>query len=203
VPIEEFGKVLEWFGPLSNGDDFLDKLGSFFTKPVFHGNINQVEAEHRLNGEKIGSYLVRLSSVPGTFVVSHKSKKNKGKIAHIRIFHKPELDYLYGKDEYSTLEEAIEALKKDLSLSIECPGSTVYRDVVAKRVEEYILDKGVVAFVEALSKSIVQTIASTLGVKGKVEVGAEIKKQGLETFFKNFSQIDLESWCADLKIKLT
>jgi len=90
-----------------------------------------------------------------------------------------------------------------LSLSIECPGSTVYRDVVAKRVEEYILDKGVVAFVEALSKSIVQTIASTLGVKGKVEVGAEIKKQGLETFFKNFSQIDLESWCADLKIKLT
>jgi len=71
VTCESFGKLLSWFGPgvEVDGDKistFMDRIWAICSKAWFHGKIDNAEA---ILHEKIGSYLVRLSTQAGCFTI--------------------------------------------------------------------------------------------------------------------------------------
>eukprot|EP01095_Lingulamoeba_sp_RSL-Kostka_P001906 TRINITY_DN126_c1_g1_i1.p1 TRINITY_DN126_c1_g1~~TRINITY_DN126_c1_g1_i1.p1 ORF type:complete len:324 (+),score=123.75 TRINITY_DN126_c1_g1_i1:92-1063(+) len=121
VSVEQFSRILEWFGPLE-GLDILDRVEDVLKKEWFHGEISSSDSEKKLSREKKGTFLVRFSSRdPGCYAISVVSQG--GRLKHYRIYHKPGLDYLIGKSECDSLETIIEKYRKDLYLKYPCPGS--------------------------------------------------------------------------------
>lgn len=76
--LEQFGLVLDWFGPFSstaNKDcaDFLRRVCFVTSQPWFHGNVDQRRAEVLLSETPPASFLVRYSnSSRGSFTISKK-----------------------------------------------------------------------------------------------------------------------------------
>eukprot|EP01114_Cavostelium_apophysatum_P001871 TRINITY_DN11645_c0_g1_i2.p1 TRINITY_DN11645_c0_g1~~TRINITY_DN11645_c0_g1_i2.p1 ORF type:complete len:632 (-),score=192.54 TRINITY_DN11645_c0_g1_i2:34-1929(-) len=122
VTLDDFGKMLEWFGPLEKGTLVLRKIENQLRMKGFFGPIETAEAEKMLNGKKAGSYIVRFSTRdPGCYAVTVLSKA--GVLKHYRISHKAGGKYVLGTNEYDSLEELIKAHRKDLYLKTPVLGS--------------------------------------------------------------------------------
>jgi len=122
VSIENFGRLLEWFGPVETLDSLLDSVVNLLKKSWFHGEISAEEAEALLGKQKKGTFLVRFSARdPGSYAITTVSETSN--IKHFRVYHKPGLKYLIGKTECDTLEDIISKYHKDLYLKSSCPGS--------------------------------------------------------------------------------
>jgi serine/threonine protein kinase len=85
VTLDGFGRLLAWFGPYELA--LFDRLKTILLQPWFHGHIESGDAESKLSTQPKGSYLVRLSSVPGCFTISKVGKN--GQISHQRIDFNP------------------------------------------------------------------------------------------------------------------
>jgi len=76
VSMENFGKLLEWFGPGIDSLNeerrtFLDRVGETCMQPWFHGQIEN--AETVLGNNHKNAFMIRLSSIPGTFTFQSQS----------------------------------------------------------------------------------------------------------------------------------
>jgi len=127
VTINNFGKVLTFFGPLLvlSGTPFLDRVQSLVSEPWFHGDISGVEAEERLRGSKdlkkdeVGVFLVRYSTVPGSFTVSYLPA-NDQEVKHSRIDRNKDGYVLQGK---AKVYQSLLDLLKEKKLGVACAGS--------------------------------------------------------------------------------
>ena len=123
VSIENFGSILEYFGPISDKNTttpILDRVRNVLSQTWFHGDLDTREAERLLGGRSIGTYLVRFStSAPGGFTISKVSSKN---ITHQRILHTSQ-GFSIGNNKFATLEDLINSSRVDLHLDQSCPGS--------------------------------------------------------------------------------
>jgi len=82
VTLEKFGRILEYFGPLSEGT--LDTIRDMLQQRWFHGELDTASAAARLSGQPPGSFLVRFSSTnPGCFTTSQVAAD--GAIRHQRV----------------------------------------------------------------------------------------------------------------------
>ena len=126
VSLDEFGKVLSWFGPLEvpyvdNG--ILHRIEEILSYPWFHGNISSQLSEKLLGSKnrKMGDFLVRFSTrTPGSFCISRLSDKT---IQHTVIGYKAGVGYSLKGKSYPTLPALIQENKQVLTLKNFCPGS--------------------------------------------------------------------------------
>jgi len=122
VSIEDFSKLLDWFGPMEGLDSFLNSIVELLKRPWFHGDISSEQAEKLLQKRDKGDFLIRFSSRdPGCYAITTRAKD--GNLKHYKILHKPGLQYLIGKIECSTLDEISTKYKRELYLKHPCPGS--------------------------------------------------------------------------------
>ena len=83
VCCEDFGKLLDWFGPMGSRSMWIADLRNIMRQPWFFGDMNSKDAGKALSGRKKGTFLVRLSSSkPGQFTISKVATKG---INHQRI----------------------------------------------------------------------------------------------------------------------
>jgi len=123
VSLEDFSKMLEWFGPLEKGASILKNVEAGLRMKGFFGDIETSEAEKVLNGKKKGTYLIRFSTRdPGCYAITVLSKTNA--LKHYRIAHKAGQKYFLGNSEYDTLDSLIKTHKKELYLKNPLCGST-------------------------------------------------------------------------------
>eukprot|EP01090_Pellita_catalonica_P011572 TRINITY_DN2332_c0_g2_i1.p1 TRINITY_DN2332_c0_g2~~TRINITY_DN2332_c0_g2_i1.p1 ORF type:complete len:456 (-),score=64.96 TRINITY_DN2332_c0_g2_i1:98-1465(-) len=127
VNIQRFGQLLYWFGPLKERKPgtrtFLDGIYHMLEKEWFHGPIDKVEAQRRLMGKPIGTFLVRFSTMRGFYTISRV--QSNGQVSHIRISHIPNGPFSVTDDsKFATLPELIEGLYKPFMLKFPCQGSS-------------------------------------------------------------------------------
>jgi len=148
VNIEQFGKFLDWFGPLeiynaSNdnmsisgeiplkvsaetnvnlSDTLVDKVRKLLMKTWFHGEINTNEAQLKLSGLPGGTFLVRFSSThPGCYTISSLTQSGNASIKHQRVsYSAAERSFNLNGQFYKTLEDLI---RESNNLFMPCPGS--------------------------------------------------------------------------------
>jgi len=122
VTLEEFGVLLQRFGPLDNHEEFLARIVNLLKKSWFHGEISAEQSEKIvMNSPKNGTFLVRFSSDPGSYAITSKSQN--GNLKHYRIYHKAGLEYLIGQIECSSLDDIIKKYYKELGLKYPAAGS--------------------------------------------------------------------------------
>jgi len=122
VSLEDFSKMLEWFGPLEKGASILKNVEYGLRMKGFYGDIETAEAEKQLNGKKKGTFLIRFSTRdPGCYAITVLSKTNA--LKHYRIIHKAGGKYMLGSAEYDSLDTLIKTHKKDLYLKNPLGGS--------------------------------------------------------------------------------
>jgi len=137
VSMENWGKILSWFGPLvvrGSGIILLEKLRSLLSNVWFHGNISTPEAESRLSGKGAGTFLIRFStSSPGAFTIS-KVAPNKS-INHQRIIYRVGRGFELGNNVvYHSLDDLVKGQSKELNLLTSCPGSYLYAQLFSPQV---------------------------------------------------------------------
>jgi len=122
VTIEDWSRLLDWFGPMENLDQLFERILALLRQPWFHGDMSSDLAEKSLRKQKKGFFLVRFSSTDaGCYAITSLAKD--GKLKHYKIVHKPGQPYMIGKIEASTLDEIVTKYRKDLYLKHPCPGS--------------------------------------------------------------------------------
>jgi len=122
VSLEDFARMLEWFGPLEKGQSILNRIEHRLRSKGFFGMIETVDAEKKLNGEKKGTYLVRFSTgSPGGYAITVLS--NTGVLKHYRVLHRAGEKYVLGTSEHDDLDALIKAHSKDLGLTTPAKGS--------------------------------------------------------------------------------
>jgi len=122
VSLEDFSKMLEWFGPLEKGNNILKRIESRLRMKGFFGSIETTDAEKKLNGQKKGTYLIRFSTGnPGAYALTVLS--NAGVLKHYRVMHRAGEKYVVGTSEFDSLEDIIKNLKKELYLKTPLTGS--------------------------------------------------------------------------------
>lgn len=132
VQLEDFGRVLSWFGPFDNMGKFLDSIRAAMKEEWFHGDMTSKEAEKALANRKKGTFLVRLSATSeGVFSISRVGSTG---ISHQRMNFNPasgtfSMKYTQGKSQKKIQERCSlsvfvsKHLSKELKLSIPCAGS--------------------------------------------------------------------------------
>jgi len=78
ITMENFGKLLEWFGPGIDSNEeirrhFLDRVGEICQQKWFHGQIDNADAV--LGNNQKNAFMIRLSSIPGSFTFQSQSGK--------------------------------------------------------------------------------------------------------------------------------
>jgi len=122
VPLEDFAKMLEWFGPLEKGNGILKRIEARLRTKGFFGMMETVDAEKKLNGASKGTYLIRFSSGnPGAYAITVLG--STGSLKHYRIMHRAGEKYVLNPNSYDDLDSLIKAHKKDLHLKTPATGS--------------------------------------------------------------------------------
>lgn len=121
VTMEQFGKVLAWFGNLKlDGIGILEKICHTMSYGWFHGDVSMPESEARLGAKAEGTFLVRFStSEVGVFTVSKVSATG---ISHQRI-QRIHGQYIINKKGYTTIVSLVEGESHHLNLLHPCGGS--------------------------------------------------------------------------------
>eukprot|EP01104_Vermistella_antarctica_P008500 TRINITY_DN212_c0_g1_i1.p1 TRINITY_DN212_c0_g1~~TRINITY_DN212_c0_g1_i1.p1 ORF type:complete len:524 (+),score=140.72 TRINITY_DN212_c0_g1_i1:197-1768(+) len=149
VSLLEFGKILDWFGPMD--ENLLYRIENTLRQGFFHGAISKEEAESRLYKQNKGKFLIRLSTTnSGQFTISKVTKNEK--INHQRIDYKPNRGFMVKITTTSgatklltaqgTLAEFVSRASSLLHLHSPCPGSP-YSSMFEKKppsVEGYLAD---------------------------------------------------------------
>ncbi|GAM17330.1 hypothetical protein SAMD00019534_005050 [Acytostelium subglobosum LB1] len=122
VSMEQFGKVLAWFGCLKeDGSQILDKIRQLMECAWFHGDISTAESENRLHKKPEGTFLVRFStSESGSYTISKVSKN--GVISHQRI-HRPGGKFQVNNSKYLSVKDLILGEAQALGIITPCLGS--------------------------------------------------------------------------------
>jgi len=144
--LENFGRVIAWFGPLITPPgqlNFLEKVCDTVSQRWFHGNISQIEAEDRLQNQPKGTYLLRFSaSSPGCYTISHINKKKK--LVHQRVTHIPGEGFCFWDAKYADLRELIKHERKEQFFSQPCPGSQFQKLFPKKKAKDAVVEVGYV-----------------------------------------------------------
>jgi hypothetical protein len=121
VTMEQFGKVLAWFGNLkTDGIAILEKIRQTMAFGWFHGDVSMPESEARLNNKVEGTFLVRFStSEVGVFTISKVSATG---ISHQRI-QRTHGQYIVNKKGYPSIVSLVENESHNLNLQTACGGS--------------------------------------------------------------------------------
>lgn len=135
VPLEWFGKVIDWFGPITAPQ--LDEMYATLSEPWFHGDVATTDAERMLSDQPIGSFLVRFSNQSrGFFTISRVASSNA--IHHQRVQHRPLLpDFRMFDHQYETLRKMIVGETDSLKLTQPCPGSKFHNVHINRSVIGY------------------------------------------------------------------
>jgi len=121
VSLDDWSKLLEWFGPIESLEQLLQRIVDLLSKPWFHGYMSTEQAEKVLKRHRKGFFLVRFSmSDPGCFAVTSLAKD--GKLKHYKILHKAGSTYQIGKIEAVSLDEIVTKYRKELYLKHPCSG---------------------------------------------------------------------------------
>jgi serine/threonine protein kinase len=141
VALDQFGKMLEYFGPIRRGGlktQFFNNLKNIFSQPWFHGPLNTDETGSILHKASPGTFLVRFSSSEkGYFTISH-SVEDVGKLRNIRIKHPPLRDeFSVGVTVHTSLIDLIEKESESLKLKEPCPGSK-FAYILSQTLSEYL-----------------------------------------------------------------
>jgi len=125
ISIQNFGKVLSYFGPLKQDntsrkqdESFLNRIDKTISEKWYHGSIDQDEATKKLFAEKTGTFLVRLSSTPGYFTISQKTKDKQ--IIHSRIRYEPGVGFHFNNKAYSDFNELLKSEGKKQGWKHQC-----------------------------------------------------------------------------------
>jgi len=122
VTLEDFAKMLEWFGPLERGSAILRRIENQLRMKGFFGDIETTDAEKMLNGKAKGTFVIRFSTRDaGCYAVTVLSKT--GVIKHYRISHKAGGKYVLGQNEYDSMDALLKAHKSELYLKTPHTGS--------------------------------------------------------------------------------
>jgi hypothetical protein len=124
VHIEKFGQICSWFGPMKTNSDncaMLNRIHSILGEKWFHGDIPQDQAEDRLRDQLKGTFLIRFSSAPGYFTLSHLNKNKQ--VTHQRITY-VDGQYIFWDEKYPTLLALLKDQRKKQNLVQPCPGSS-------------------------------------------------------------------------------
>jgi len=114
VTIDQFEKVLRFFGPIDTQDAFLffRRLSLTVRQRFFHGDVDTPEAIRRLSQHSPGTFLVRFSTrSPGTYTLSFRASATE--IGHVRL---PGLGA-------EACDKMISFIQKQSNFKIPCPGS--------------------------------------------------------------------------------
>jgi len=123
VSMDQFGKVLAWFGDLRNdGADILDKMRELMTCPWFHGDISQQESEDRLANKPEGTFLLRFSTTEdGAYTISKVSAQ--GGVSHQRVHRAAPRQYVVNTHMYANIPDLLRRESQSLNLLTPCLGS--------------------------------------------------------------------------------
>jgi len=124
VKIDEFGKIVDWFGPLETSgsatENIFDRIRKLLMKAWFHGDISTAEAQIRLSGLPGGTFLVRFSSTHhGCYTISSLTQSNTS-IKHQRVSFVAGKGFNFNNQWFDSLEDIIRDCN---NLFIPCPGS--------------------------------------------------------------------------------
>lgn len=130
-----FGGLVQWFGPIIPDQTYeadsdmsegcsLAYIAFMYRQPWFHGKIDAVKSIERLSKQASGSFLIRLSSEPGTFTLSYNAQ---GKVYHKRIVFKNGV-YFLGGESFDHLKSIVTHFNsnaidpgRNVCLKIPCP----------------------------------------------------------------------------------
>ncbi|KYQ88308.1 SH2 domain-containing protein [Tieghemostelium lacteum] len=137
VSMEQYGKVLAWFGNLKeDGSRILDKIRQLMECAWFHGDISTSESENRLHKKSEGTFLVRFStSESGAYTISKVSKS--GGISHQRI-HRPGGKFQVNNSKYLCVKDLITGEAQALGISTPCLGSRFLSLIYKAQLSGYI-----------------------------------------------------------------
>eukprot|EP01090_Pellita_catalonica_P022018 TRINITY_DN8408_c0_g1_i1.p1 TRINITY_DN8408_c0_g1~~TRINITY_DN8408_c0_g1_i1.p1 ORF type:complete len:803 (-),score=137.90 TRINITY_DN8408_c0_g1_i1:35-2395(-) len=122
VTMRTLNECLAFFGPLKDGNSFLDNIDRIAQREWFFGPLTTGDAEKLLrNSKKKGTFLVRFSSRVGNYSVSVAYKS--GKVRHLRVTRTPDGKYSFDGKTYQTLSGFLASSQKSLGLRAVCPGS--------------------------------------------------------------------------------
>jgi len=132
VTIENFGQMLDWFGPLEH--NLLERVYQLVKQDYFWGFLSTSDADKTLD-RKAGTYLVRFSnSERGVYTLSVITKDLK--IANLRIlFNVANGKFVLGPKEYETLGHIIQGKQiktYNVSLKKSCQHDRPYSILFAK-----------------------------------------------------------------------
>jgi hypothetical protein len=106
VSIEDFGNVLEWFGPFTSDETFVkrvqdvikmkygsssrlicgcvvsNQIASVREHSGFYGDCTSENAERQMAGKKVGTYIIRFSSKPGYYTIT--AVESEDQLKHYR-----------------------------------------------------------------------------------------------------------------------
>eukprot|EP01100_Stratorugosa_tubuloviscum_P006059 TRINITY_DN2636_c2_g1_i1.p1 TRINITY_DN2636_c2_g1~~TRINITY_DN2636_c2_g1_i1.p1 ORF type:complete len:553 (-),score=254.25 TRINITY_DN2636_c2_g1_i1:76-1734(-) len=124
VNLEDFGRLLDFFGPLVNPINNSFELGKQLIDVIpqqwFFGDFATDVAEQTLSKMSIGTFLIRLSSSQaGNFTIS---KQGIDGVTHQRITKRGGLFYVNNKC-FQSLSQLVLGMKNELQLLCPCPGS--------------------------------------------------------------------------------
>jgi len=92
MTLDNFAKLLKWFGPLKQGmDNLLEIIVETVRRPWFFGIMSREEAETRLGSSGVGTYLVRLNAgltapiEPAPYTISRVTDDPANLMSHTRI----------------------------------------------------------------------------------------------------------------------
>jgi len=111
ISIENFGNMLEWFGPLDKA--ILERMTDLVEKNWFFGFLSTAASTKYVNKDikngKKGVFLIRFSnSFPGNYSVCNIGANG---IQHVRISHQAGGKYTYGSVDFDSLDELINSPK--------------------------------------------------------------------------------------------
>jgi serine/threonine protein kinase len=135
VNIHDFGRLLNWFGPIASPDQyghtFLDKISDTLRQHWFHGDVDKEQAESLLSGKPAGQFLIRFSSIDGYFTLGQATPERT--IRHQRIEHRPGAGYVIGNHEYESLHDLVTGE----GLTQACQGS-MYQSIFQEKNFGYV-----------------------------------------------------------------
>jgi len=143
VKICQFGEMITWFGgtPKRGGMSVLDRMRIVCSNPWFHGDISMADAQRKLRGMEPGAFLVRFSSVPGSFTITRLAADKVCK--NVRINQTPEGEFYANEDTtFPTLEALIVELQDTLHLITPCLGSRFELDSAGLSGYEVVMSAG-------------------------------------------------------------
>lgn len=127
VSMEQFGKMMDWFGPIRKDGRalILTRIREVLKRPWFHGDLPTAETEARIMTRDVGTFLVRFSnSAPGAFAISKVASPLK--VNHLRVSREKDpnnpfvLRFRLGTKIADSLEELVELAADDYGLMFPC-----------------------------------------------------------------------------------